>query len=48
VKVIWTEQAISRLEAIRDHISVDNPVAAIDLVERILDRGDELKEMGRL
>ena len=34
-KVIWTEPALSDLDAIADYIALDNPKAAHDLVQRV-------------
>jgi addiction module RelE/StbE family toxin len=34
-KVVWTEPALSDLEAIADYIALDNPKAARDLVRRV-------------
>jgi plasmid stabilization system protein ParE len=42
VKVVWTRTAIARLEAIEDHIAVDDPLAAERFVARLLDAGDAI------
>jgi toxin ParE1/3/4 len=42
VKVAWTEQALTRLEAIRDHVARDNSTAALRLVNSLVGRGDSL------
>jgi len=34
-EVIWTEPALSDLDAIADYIALDNPRAARDLVQRV-------------
>lgn len=35
-EVIWTEPALSDLEAIADYIALDNPAAARALVQRVI------------
>lgn len=40
MKVVWTRTAIARLEAIEDHIAVDDPIAAERFITRLLDAGD--------
>ena len=50
MKVIWSEQAFSRLIEIQDFIASANPQAAVALVQEIAERGDALArfpEMGR-
>ena len=34
-RLIWTEPALSDLEAVADYIALDNPAAACGLVERV-------------
>ena len=46
-EVIWTEPALSDLEAIADYISLDNPVAAAELVRRVLEHVGQLSEHPR-
>ncbi len=41
-EVIWTEPALSDLEAIADYIALDNPAAARALVQRVLEHVDQL------
>ncbi len=43
-RIRWTRRALRRLEAIGDHIARDNPVAAADVVERILASVEPLGE----
>lgn len=43
-QIIWTEPALSDLEAIADHIALDKPVAARALVGRVFDRVAMLAE----
>lgn len=42
-KIIWTEPAVSDLDAIADYIAIENPVAAADLVKSVLDHVSQLK-----
>ena len=49
-KIIWTEPALDRLDAIADYIAGDNADAANRLVRRVFDRVDLLEhfpELGR-
>lgn len=46
-EVIWTEPALSDLEAIADYIALDNPVAAAELVRRVLKHVGQLCEHPR-
>ena len=41
-KVIWTEPALSDLDAIADYIALDNPRAARELVRRVLAHVEQL------
>lgn len=43
-EVIWTEPALSDLEAIADYIALDNPAAATALVQRVVAHADQLTE----
>ena len=42
-RLIWTEPALSDLDAIADHIALDNPVAAAHLVEQVFECVERLK-----
>ena len=42
-EVIWTEPALSDLDAIADYIALDNPTAARDLVERVFSHVSQLE-----
>lgn len=42
-KIVWTEPALSDLDAIADYIALDNPVASSQLVQRIFDHMDQLE-----
>ena len=44
MKVIWTDQALARLIEIQDFIGHANPVAAEQLVRRLVERGDGLSK----
>jgi toxin ParE1/3/4 len=44
VELIWTEPALSDLDAIADYIALDNPGAAADLVRRVFRHGEQLRE----
>lgn len=43
-KIVWTEEAISHLEAIVAYISAFNPPAAARLGERLIEVADSLTE----
>lgn len=43
-EVIWTEPALSDLEAIADYIALDNPAAATALVRRVFEHVGQLAE----
>jgi toxin ParE1/3/4 len=43
-KIVWTEEAISHLEAIVAYISAFNPLAAARLGERLIEVADSLAE----
>ncbi len=43
-EVIWTEPALSDLEAIADYIALDNPAAARALVQRVFEHVGQLAE----
>jgi toxin ParE1/3/4 len=42
MRVVWTEQACTRLADIEAYIARDNPAAASKLVDRLIDRGEAL------
>jgi toxin ParE1/3/4 len=44
VELIWTEPALSDLEAIADYIALDNPEAARALVQRVFQHVEQLAE----
>ena len=41
-EVVWTEPALNDLDAIADYISLDDPAAARNLVQRIFEHVDQL------
>jgi toxin ParE1/3/4 len=43
-EVVWTEPALSDLEAIADYIALDNPAAAAALVQRVFEHVSQLAE----
>ena len=43
-EVIWTEPALSDLEAIADYIALDNPAAAMALVQRVVEHVGQLAD----
>lgn len=45
MKVLWTEQALSRLAEIEDFVSTDNPAAAVRLISRLVDKGGSLARL---
>lgn len=44
VEIVWTEPAISDLDAIADFIALENPVAAQKLVRRIFEHVEQLAD----
>lgn len=42
--VIWTEPALSDLDAIADYIALENPIAARQLVQRVFDHVEQLAD----
>ena len=47
-EVIWTEPALSDLDAIADYIALENPSAARKLVKRIFEHTDHLEAHPKL
>jgi len=43
-QVIWTEPALSDLDAVADYIALDNPAAAKELVRKVFRRVEQLAE----
>ncbi len=47
-QVIWTEPALSDLNAIAEYIALDKPSAAINLVQKFFSSTDQLEEFPEL
>lgn len=43
-RIVWTEEALAKLEAIADYISAFNPAAAERLARRLIELADSLGE----
>jgi toxin ParE1/3/4 len=43
-EIVWTEPALTDLDAIADYIALDNPQAARELVQRVFDHVGQLSE----
>lgn len=43
-QIVWTEPALSDLDAIADYIAIENPQAAVELVRRIIDHVEQLTD----
>lgn len=43
-QIVWSEPAISDLDAIADYIAIENPVAAAELVERVFHHVEQLAD----
>jgi toxin ParE1/3/4 len=43
-EIVWTEPALSDLDAVADYIALDNPKAARDLVQRVFEHMDHLQQ----
>jgi len=42
VEIVWSEPALSDLDAIADYVALDNPTAAAELVRRVFAHVDHL------
>jgi addiction module RelE/StbE family toxin len=42
VRLVWTERAVQDIESIEMYIARDNPIAAIELVEKIIEKAESL------
>ncbi len=47
-QVIWTEPALSDLNAIAEYIALDKPGAAINLVQKVFSSTDQLEQFPEL
>ncbi len=43
-EIIWTEPALSDLDAVADYIAIENPKAASQLVRRVFEHIEQLKQ----
>lgn len=43
-RIVWTEPALSDLDAIADYIAIENPQAAAELVRRIIGHVEQLAD----
>ena len=43
-EIVWTEPAVADLDALADHIAIDNPLAAAALVQRVMQRVAQLAD----
>ena len=44
MKILWTKEALLRLQEIEDYISKDNPAVAIEFVDKLILIAETLKE----
>lgn len=44
VEIIWTEPALSDLDAIADYIAIENSLAAVDMVRRVVGHVEQLSD----
>lgn len=44
VEIIWTEPALSDLDAIADYIAIENSLAAADMVRRVVGHVEQLSD----
>ncbi|MEK8022771.1 MAG: type II toxin-antitoxin system RelE/ParE family toxin [Candidatus Hydrogenedentota bacterium] len=47
-QIVWTEPALSDLDGIADHIGLENPVAAAELVRKVFHHVDMLAKHPRI
>ena len=43
-EIVWSDPALSDLDAVADYIALENPIAASELVKRIIDHVGELAD----
>lgn len=43
-EIIWTEPALSDLDAVADYIAIENPPAAADMVRRVVGHVEQLAD----
>lgn len=44
MKIFWTKEALHRLQEIEEYISKDNPIAAIEFINRLISLAETLKD----
>lgn len=44
MKLLWTKEALLRLQEIENFISIDNPVAAIEFVDKLISLAETILE----
>ena len=44
VEIIWAEPALSDLDAIADYIAIENSLAAVDMVRRVVGHVEQLSD----
>ena len=44
VEIIWAEPALSDLDAVADYIAIENPLAAVDMVRRVVGHVEQLSD----
>ncbi len=42
MKIVWSVEALHRLEEIEDYISRNNPSAAIEFVDKLIQKGESI------
>ena len=51
MKIFWTKEALLRLQEIEEYISIDNPIAAIEFVDKLISVAETIvdyPEKGRI
>jgi toxin ParE1/3/4 len=43
-EIVWSDPALSDLDAVADYIALENPIAASELVKRIIDHVSQLAD----
>ncbi|WP_449466254.1 type II toxin-antitoxin system RelE/ParE family toxin [Stenotrophomonas humi] len=43
-QIVWTEPALSDLDAIADYVAIEHPLAAADLVRRVIGHVEQLAD----
>ena len=45
VEIVWSDPALSDLDAVADYIALENPIAASELVKRIINHVGQLADL---